>query len=328
MLAAPLFATPYVPGARDWSFDQVVGFLRFLSVLLVLPLPLIVFHTARRMYGSVPVATGAAAVPLAIPQLVHIGAAVEQRQPAHTVGRAADRSPRRRDHGAALLPRRARGGRARRARAADQRVRAVHPGMGRGRLRAGDGALRRPKEAPGSGGDRARRDDGTRGLVVDPQPRRIRTIQPGIQLPLAGPDGVRAGPRVVARAVRAEHDDHVLEPGAGTGRSGASAVAQRDGDRGGAPRCSLRVHARIEATRLGRSARAALPDRRDRRDRGVRRVGRLRTHRPDGGLTGPLRVRRHHRLERRVRRRRGSGAAEQGAAPPEPGAAHGRGDPG
>ena len=76
LLAAPLFATPFVPVARDWSFDQVVGFLRFLSVLLVLPLPLIVFRTARRLYGSVPVATGAAAVPLAIPQLVHIGAAV------------------------------------------------------------------------------------------------------------------------------------------------------------------------------------------------------------------------------------------------------------
>jgi 4-amino-4-deoxy-L-arabinose transferase-like glycosyltransferase len=72
LLAAPLFVAPI----RDLPFDRVVAFLRFASLLLMIPLPVAIFVTARRLYGSVPVATAASAVPLAIPQLVHVGAAV------------------------------------------------------------------------------------------------------------------------------------------------------------------------------------------------------------------------------------------------------------
>ena len=52
LLAAPLFITSVVPWARDWSFDQVVGFLRFLSILMMVPLPIVIFVAARRLYDS------------------------------------------------------------------------------------------------------------------------------------------------------------------------------------------------------------------------------------------------------------------------------------
>ncbi|MEP6761045.1 MAG: phospholipid carrier-dependent glycosyltransferase [Sporichthyaceae bacterium] len=41
--------TELVPGAKDWPFDRTVLFLRVLSVLLVLPIPLLAFLTARRL---------------------------------------------------------------------------------------------------------------------------------------------------------------------------------------------------------------------------------------------------------------------------------------
>lgn len=58
------------------GFDQTVGVLRLLSVLFVAPLPLLAWATARRL-GAPPDATVAAAfVPVALPQLVHIGSVV------------------------------------------------------------------------------------------------------------------------------------------------------------------------------------------------------------------------------------------------------------
>jgi 4-amino-4-deoxy-L-arabinose transferase-like glycosyltransferase len=56
------------------AFDRTVGALRLLSVLLVLPLPLLSYATARRLGGDDAVATSAALVPVAVPQLIHIGA--------------------------------------------------------------------------------------------------------------------------------------------------------------------------------------------------------------------------------------------------------------
>lgn len=63
-----------VPG--EFAFDEEVGILRLFGALLVLPLPLLAWATARRIGAHRPAAVAAAVVPLAIPQLHHIGASV------------------------------------------------------------------------------------------------------------------------------------------------------------------------------------------------------------------------------------------------------------
>jgi hypothetical protein len=65
-----------VPGARDWSFDREIAVLRLLSVALAAPLPLLAFAVARRLRWSMHVAVAASMLPLAIPQLSHIGSSV------------------------------------------------------------------------------------------------------------------------------------------------------------------------------------------------------------------------------------------------------------
>lgn len=68
--------TALVPPAYDWSFDQVVGFLRLFSAALVLPLPLLAYLVAARLGATRPVAVAAAVLPLGIPQLTHVGSSV------------------------------------------------------------------------------------------------------------------------------------------------------------------------------------------------------------------------------------------------------------
>jgi len=63
-------------GGTAWAYDQAVLFLRLVSALMVLPLPLLAFATARRLRGPGPVAVAASVLPLAVPQLLHIGASV------------------------------------------------------------------------------------------------------------------------------------------------------------------------------------------------------------------------------------------------------------
>jgi small subunit ribosomal protein S36 len=65
-----------VPGAAGWSFDAVVVLMRLVGALLVAPLPLLAYLTARRLGTREAVALAAAAVPLGVPTLTHIGAAV------------------------------------------------------------------------------------------------------------------------------------------------------------------------------------------------------------------------------------------------------------
>jgi small subunit ribosomal protein S36 len=64
------------PGECGWPFDRLVWLLRGVSVLLVLPLPLLAWATARRLAGDGPVAQAAAALPLAVPGLTRVGALV------------------------------------------------------------------------------------------------------------------------------------------------------------------------------------------------------------------------------------------------------------
>jgi len=68
--------TAVVPFTGDWSFDQVVGFLRLFSALVVLPLPLIAYLVAGRLGAPRPAAVTAAVLPLGVPQLTHVGASV------------------------------------------------------------------------------------------------------------------------------------------------------------------------------------------------------------------------------------------------------------
>lgn len=72
--AAATGAVSAVPGGL--AFDQEVGFLRLLGALFTLPLPLLAWATARRLRAGWSTALAAAAVPLAVPQLHHIGASV------------------------------------------------------------------------------------------------------------------------------------------------------------------------------------------------------------------------------------------------------------
>jgi small subunit ribosomal protein S36 len=62
--------------AGDPSYDVEVWLYRLVSIALVAPLPLIIWHLARVLSAPAAVGYAAALVPLAIPQLTHIGASV------------------------------------------------------------------------------------------------------------------------------------------------------------------------------------------------------------------------------------------------------------
>jgi Dolichyl-phosphate-mannose-protein mannosyltransferase len=73
-LMAPALAV--IPHWQDQPFDRIVAWLRAVNALLLLPLPLLGYALARRVGLSEAVSTAAAMVPLAVPQLYHIGSAV------------------------------------------------------------------------------------------------------------------------------------------------------------------------------------------------------------------------------------------------------------
>ncbi|MCK9893820.1 glycosyltransferase family 39 protein, partial [Frankia sp. AgB32] len=67
-----------LPGdAVDLRWDEIIGILRLLSVLMVAPLPLLAWAGANRLSdGSRVAGICAALVPLAVPELAHIGSSV------------------------------------------------------------------------------------------------------------------------------------------------------------------------------------------------------------------------------------------------------------
>ena len=69
-------ATHLLPGFSDWSFAHQLGALRLLSALLLLPLPVLAAACARRLGASPAVQLTAAVLPLAVPQLAHVGGSV------------------------------------------------------------------------------------------------------------------------------------------------------------------------------------------------------------------------------------------------------------
>ena len=65
-----------VPDWEDAPLDQVWLLLRWWNALLALPLPLLLFATARRLRLPEPLPVAAALAPLAIPELTHLASAV------------------------------------------------------------------------------------------------------------------------------------------------------------------------------------------------------------------------------------------------------------
>lgn len=65
-----------IPGFGDLRFDLQVFWLRVLSTLLLAPVPLLLFFTARRLLLSDTAALLAAALPLAVPSYLRTGASV------------------------------------------------------------------------------------------------------------------------------------------------------------------------------------------------------------------------------------------------------------
>lgn len=65
-----------LPGSRPPPLDREIGLLRLVNALLLLPLPALAWLTTRRLGGSHRAGTVAALLVLGLPQLTHIGAAV------------------------------------------------------------------------------------------------------------------------------------------------------------------------------------------------------------------------------------------------------------
>jgi hypothetical protein len=65
-----------IPGDPFHAYDQQAWFYRAVSLVMVAPLPLLTWITARRMGVPRPIAIAASMLPMAVPQLLHIGASV------------------------------------------------------------------------------------------------------------------------------------------------------------------------------------------------------------------------------------------------------------
>jgi small subunit ribosomal protein S36 len=66
-----------VPLPGGWAYDQMIWLMRFAGgILLLLPLPALGWLAARRLGAPPPAAAMAAVLPLAVPQLTHIGSTV------------------------------------------------------------------------------------------------------------------------------------------------------------------------------------------------------------------------------------------------------------
>ena len=63
-----------LPGSERWPYDVTIAVLRLVSVLMVVPLPLLAWAVARRLVDDPAVASAAAALTLAIPGLTRVGA--------------------------------------------------------------------------------------------------------------------------------------------------------------------------------------------------------------------------------------------------------------
>jgi hypothetical protein len=77
------------PGADGMAADKLVLLVRLLNVLMVLPLPLLFFLAARRIFGDNPVSRATAFAPLLVPGLARGAATINNDNLAIVVGAAA-----------------------------------------------------------------------------------------------------------------------------------------------------------------------------------------------------------------------------------------------
>ncbi|MGF7233930.1 MAG: DUF2142 domain-containing protein [Frankia sp.] len=76
-----------VPGWGDsLRWDVTIGLMRLMTVLMVAPLPLLAWATARRLTGDETASTVAALMPLAVPEICHIGSVVSNDSLTMTLG--------------------------------------------------------------------------------------------------------------------------------------------------------------------------------------------------------------------------------------------------
>lgn len=69
-------ALAVLPGSADWPFDRTVGVLRLLSILLMAPLPLLAWATARALRAPPLAAQVATLLSVSVPQLQRVGSSV------------------------------------------------------------------------------------------------------------------------------------------------------------------------------------------------------------------------------------------------------------
>ena len=65
-----------LPGSADWAFDKTVGVLRLVSILLMAPLPLLAWATARALRAPPLAGHVAALLTVSVPQLQRVGSSV------------------------------------------------------------------------------------------------------------------------------------------------------------------------------------------------------------------------------------------------------------
>ncbi len=65
-----------LPGSADWPFDRTVAVLRLVSILLMAPLPLLAWATARALRAPPLVGQVAALLSVSVPQLERVGSSV------------------------------------------------------------------------------------------------------------------------------------------------------------------------------------------------------------------------------------------------------------
>lgn len=65
-----------VPGSKRWPYDRWIAALRYLSIVLVAPIPLLAWATAKVLVGPGPIAVTASILTLTLPNLQRVGASV------------------------------------------------------------------------------------------------------------------------------------------------------------------------------------------------------------------------------------------------------------
>ncbi len=81
-------ATWLLPGSDTMPADQLMWYMKFLNVLMLLPLPYLMYRSARTLVGDSAIAHAAAFLPLLVPGLAHSAASINNDNLAIVIGAA------------------------------------------------------------------------------------------------------------------------------------------------------------------------------------------------------------------------------------------------